>query len=239
MPEFAREYFQEYPSLLAELQSLERRRNIRVFKKLIGEKSEINFYSWLSEMRIGLYLDGIVSQLFYEKNICNKTPDWVGTMNGQEIIFEVLRLNTNESELLQRIDEERKLRNFRKENPGVPVITYSGAKVLSSEYCYGAQSKLQAKEFAYRQVVFESRMPFIICATPTLDTFIGDLDFFDFLIGHNKGGFFYTDENFGKTVTGILLKTFWGGYVYFHNELARNQLNSESDAFFKSLRYSE
>lgn len=58
-----------------------------------------------------------------------------------------------------------------------------------------------------------------------------------FLVASNKKGFFYSDEYFGKNITGVLFRTYYGACFYYHNEKAINKLNPKNFNFFSELFY--
>lgn len=235
---FIEDHFTEDPKLLQDVKTLEAKHNLKLLPKLYGDKNEINFYSWISEMRFGLYFDGFSSQLKHNEKISGKTPDWTIQMNGQKIITDVLRINTEENELKGQIEIQKSIRKLNEENPE-RIFIHSRTKVMSSAYLYGAQSKLVAKETKYRDIVAANKMPLIICVACTLDTFLDSLDFYDFLIGHTNKGFFYTDKDFSNNVTGVLIRTYYNQFEYFHNEVAENKLNSKNYDHFNTIIYKE
>lgn len=245
--DFVNEHFKADPKLLNDIKALEKKRNLRLLAQLVKDKNEINFYSWLSEIKFGLYFDTISSELKHNEKIeieedvklKIKTPDWTAVINGQKILTDTLRINVEENELKQRIESLKTQRKAQKENSSLNFIMSSEVKVMSSEYLYGAQTKLVNKESTYRNIIIKDKVPFIICVACTLDTFLGSLDFFDFLIGHTKRGFFYKEKDFGRNVTGVLIRTYYNELVYFHNELAEHQLNQANLDFFNTIHYKE
>lgn len=230
---FITQFFQDHPKFYERVTALEKKRSLNILGKLANEKNEVNFHSWRSEVGFGFFFDAICEDMKFEERIEGKEPDWTILMNGEKFLAEVLRLNTKEDELLETLQQEKKMMDSLKEQPTNPIIGRGKVKTMSSKYFYGHQSKLVKKEISYRDIIRKLHLPFIICIESTIDTFISDLDTFDFLIGNTKSGFFYTDANFGKTVTGVLLKDYFGQFVYYHNDLAENQFN---DLNMKSLK---
>jgi hypothetical protein len=57
------EYFETRPELLIEINDLESRHMLFLWKKLKGDSNEINFFSWLSEIRFGLFFDKLCTGL--------------------------------------------------------------------------------------------------------------------------------------------------------------------------------
>lgn len=231
----ADEFFETRQELLDDIKSFENRSGVNLWNALNSEKDPVNFFSRLSEVRFGLFFETVCSNLQYNCQIENKTPDWLLTMNDQQILCEVLRLNTPEEECRKAIEQSRQLRYFQKQNPGVPIITRSPVKAISLEYLSGAQSKMVAKEKKYRHIIKKHHLPFIVCVTSTIETFLSELDFADFLLG--KRGFFATDENFGRNVTGVLLHSYFGQFFYYNNDQALFQLIKENRATIEIFEY--
>jgi hypothetical protein len=220
------EFFEGKPEFLKEIESFENRRKLNLLGKLKTDKDEINFFSWLAEVRFGLFFDKFCLNIENDYRIESKMPDWCITGNGQNFIAEVIRLNTPEKEYRASIERNRQTRKFQKENPDVPLIIQGKAKMISLEYLSGGQSKLVKKEERYRDIVQKYKMPFIICVAPTIDTYLFELDFYDFFMGSR--GYFKRDENFGRNVTGILLNTPFNQFFYYHNEDAEYQLTKKT-----------
>ncbi|RYY00935.1 MAG: hypothetical protein EOO53_20575 [Gammaproteobacteria bacterium] len=222
----AEEFFETHSEFLKEIIVLQEQRQFNLLKKISDDKNEINFFSWLAEVRFGLFFDKISRVLKNDHLIEGKTPDWILEMGDQKIMAEVLRLNTSEEEYKSSIAKNRQVRKFQKENPATPLVIKGTTKIISLEYLGGNQSKLVKKEETYRDIIRKHELPFIICVAPTIDTFLFELDFADFLLG-NKG-FFMRCESFRRNVTGVLLNTPFGGFFYFHNAHADFQLLPEN-----------
>lgn len=224
----ADEFLETKPELLDAIRSFERSRGLSLLRKLQEEKDTINFFSTLAEIRAGLFFDPLCSELRYNSPLDGKRPDWALTLNGQNMLCEVLRLNTLEEECKASIERNRELRRFQVENPGLPIIEYSEAKSIDTAYLCGAQSKLQKKEATYRSIIESRQLSYIICVNPSIETFINEIDITDFLMGRN--GFFATDEYFGRNVTGVLLQGYFTGHwTYFPNERAQFSLTEENE----------
>ncbi|HEX8334672.1 MAG TPA: hypothetical protein VF622_18755 [Segetibacter sp.] len=229
------EYFETRQELQKGIENFEQQRHLSLFKKLVTDQDEMNFFSWLAEVRFGLFFNRMCNDIYYDQTIDTKTPDWTLLLNGQKILGEVLRVNTPESEYRESIAQNRKQRSFQKENPGVPFITHGPIKVITLEHLAGAESKLVRKEEKYRNIILKYHLPFILCVAPTIDTFLFELDFQDFLMGGR--GFFRRNENFGQHVTGVLLNTPFGGFFYYHNERAKYPLTVDNLQKFQPLFY--
>jgi hypothetical protein len=234
LPEFAREHFEAQPEFLSALERLEQRRGIRLLYNAWSDPSEINFYARLAEMRFGLFFDPHVEQLWYERLLDNKRPDWTIKARDQQCIAEVLRVNAEEKEMLAYFEETRIIRRFQKANPGVPIIPPPRSKILSSAYFYNAQAKLEAKEEKYGTLVVQYKLPLIICIAPFVLTFISDQDTFDFLIGSRKEGYFYQSDVCQENIAGVLLETYFGSTFFFENPNARFPLSSHNLSWMRS-----
>ena len=223
----ADEFLESRPELLNAIESFESRRGLSLLRNLQGEENVINFFSMLAEIRTGLFFDPLCSDLRYNFPLEGKRPDWYLTLNGQYILCEVLRLNPTEEECNAIIERSREIRRFQIENPGVPILAYGEAKSIDAAFLCGAQSKLQIKEAKYRTIIERHQLPYIICVNPSTETYINEIDLNDFLMG--KHGFFATDENFGRYVTGVLLHGYFNGqWVYFPNDNAQFKLTAEN-----------
>jgi hypothetical protein len=128
---FIDDHFTDDPKFLQDIKALEVKHNLKLLTKLYKDKNEINFYSWISEMRFGLFFDSVCSELKHNEKIGGKTPDWTVNIDGQKIITEVLRINTEENELKERIESQKIIRKLHKENPEERFLMRSGTKVMS------------------------------------------------------------------------------------------------------------
>jgi hypothetical protein len=223
----ADEFLETKPRLFDAIESFERRRGLSLLRNLQEEENTINFFSTLAEIRTGLFFDPVCSALRYNFPLDRKRPDWLFTINGQHILCEVLRLNTQEEECRASIERNRELRRFQIRNLGAPIVEYGNAKIIDTAFLCGAQSKLKYKEAKYRNIIERHELPYIICVNPSLQTFINEIDLNDFLMGRH--GFFATDDNFGRYVTGVLLQGYFTGHwIYFPNQKAQFILTEEN-----------
>jgi hypothetical protein len=220
----------------------EKRRNLRLIKKIEDNPDEIYFYSWFSEVRFGLFFDKIADVLQNDPKIrCpksgeDKTPDWLVEVNEQTILTEVLRVSAlTEPQLREHIAFVHRI-NRRNVEHGSIKYFHTTSRGLDSAYYYNCQAALERKEERYRAIIHERKWPFVICLSPMLESFINVRDTYDFFIASGKG-FLYTNEYFRENVTGILLKTSFGEFVYFHNENAQYQLNRLNLDVFQSYSY--
>ena len=220
----ADEFLETKSELITAIKSFEKKRNFSLLHRLLKEENAINFFSTLAEIRTGLFFDPLCSELRYNWPVGGQRPDWFLNINDQNILCEVLRLNTTEEECTASIERSRQLRRFQIDNPVVPIIDYREAKTINTAFLLGAQSKLQYKEAKYRKIIEHHRMPFIICVNPSIQTYINEIDLNDFFMG--RQGFFASDDYFGRSVTGVLLQGYFiGQWVYYPNEKAKYPLS--------------
>lgn len=230
--DFANKYFETQNDIYEAIKTLSIKRKINLFDKLSSDKNEINFMSWLSEMKFGLRLDKVFQNLSYEHKINNQTPDWFVTSNGQTLVFEVVRINKNEQELLTKIDEFKTPKIQDKSI--VATVKHSG--VLDNQYFYGNINKIENKEIAYRKIVEEKNCSLIICVDSSeIDLFIFYNDFYDFFIADGKYGYFNRNISFGKNVSAIFIQVPYVGYKLILNENCKNKLNLQNLCAIKQL----
>jgi len=86
-------FFLGRDELLEQIKTFEKKRQLNLLRHLASKENEEEFLSVISEIQFGLFFDKKASTVYYEKRIDNKKPDWTFTMNGQEVIAEVVRLN--------------------------------------------------------------------------------------------------------------------------------------------------
>ena len=152
------EFFETKPDLLGQIKAFEEHRGLKLLRKLVKDGDEVNFFSWLSEVRFGLFFDKMCEDILNECIMESQRPDWALMMNGQEIIAEVLRINTPDEEYRVAIAQNRQHRKFQKENPGIPIIMKGPIKTVDLKYLGSGQSKLSQKEEKYRERERESYM---------------------------------------------------------------------------------
>jgi hypothetical protein len=225
-------YFQEHPKVLPVIQEFETRRGLHLFKRLRQQQHDINFLSWLAEMRFGVQFDKMASTITYDRKIDGQTPDWIIEANNQKIIVEVARLNLSEPEMKAKISA------FVSPPPHNPDIVATVTTIsANSQYFFGRIDRIAAKEETYRDLVKRQACPFIICIDcSTLDLVIFDNDVRDFFIGDGRHGYFFENKDFGENVTGLFLRDPFNQYTYFNNSSAINQLDGATLSFFgKSL----
>jgi hypothetical protein len=221
-------YFLERPNVLPVIQEFETRRRLHLLKRLRQQQHDINFLSWLAEMRFGVQFDKMASTIAYDRKIEGQTPDWIIEANNQKIIAEVARLNLAEPEMVERIS------NFVSPPPRNPNVMATATAVSANSWkFFGKIDRIEAKEETYRDLVRRQACPFIICIDcSTLELAIFDNDVRDFFIGDGKRGYFFENKDFGENVTGLFLRDPFNQYTYFNNPCALNQLDEATLSFF-------
>jgi hypothetical protein len=221
-------YFRRHPDVLQVIQELETRRRLHLFKRLRQQQHDINFLSWLAEMRFGVQFDKMASTITYDRKIDGQTPDWIIKTNNQKIIAEVARLNLSEPEMKAKISEfvSPPVHDSR-------MVATATTVSANSQYFFGKIDRIEAKEIAYRDLVKRLAFPFIICIDcSTLDLVIFDNDVHDFFIADGKRGYFFENRDFGENVTGLFLRDPFNQYTYFNNPVALHQLDRATLSFF-------
>src|SRR5690606_19931014 len=147
-------------------------------------------------------------------------------------IFEVVRINRHEQELLSKIDEFKN--PLTQDNNIVATVRHSG--VLDSKYFYGNIDKIAKKEAAYKRIVEEKKYSLIICVDCfeiNLFTFYNDFD--DFFVADGKHGYFNRNVSFAKNVSAIFMQVPFDGYKVILNEICDNKLNEQNLNAIKQL----
>jgi hypothetical protein len=156
--QMAETYFQKRPDVLRVIEEFGVRRRLSLFKRLGQDQNDINFLSWLAEMKFGVQFDKVATTISYDRKIDGQTPDWFIEANKQEIIAEVARINLDETEMLGRVSE------FVSPPAAAPgIVATSTSKSLHSQYFFGALGKIERKEEVYRELIKRRAIPFIIC----------------------------------------------------------------------------
>ena len=226
LPEIAKIYFHFNPKVFEAICKLNAKANKSLFKTIISD-DEINFFSWLTEMKFGIFFDSRNFELDYNPNTDGQAPDWK-LKRGEEIIYaEVLRLNLTDSLMYEKVKDLRE-RYINRDRPQKPEIEIRASGEMSMRYFYGKESKLTDKESKYRSLIVTKRQPFILCIDCSESRlFLDYLDFQDYFIGA-ENGFFYTDKNFGENISGILIRTMWNEILFLNNPNALFAIESET-----------
>ena len=224
----ADKYFDQNPMVYEAIQDFARNRAVNIFKTLRNDENEINFLSWLSEMKFGLQFDKFASAMEYDADMNGQTPDWLVTANKQTFVAEVVRINLHELEMTSKIE------GFISPTQADSRLVATGAsKSLDGTYFYGALGKIEKKEIVYRPLITNGLIPFIICVyCSELTLFIFENDFFDFFLGDGKHGYFFRNKEFGENVTGIFFRDPYNQYKFIKNPIAKNKLNEGNLEFF-------
>jgi len=186
-----------------------------ILRKFETEKDDINFFSRLSEIKFGYLLLQIFRKNFqYEPNISKLTPDWLIEINGDKIIFEVLRINPK-NEILNKIIDDHK------NDVETPK---SGAKITNgilSDY-----HKIFKKELTYRELIEQENYKLVVCIDASSFEKLIDIEdikvFFDFdkitspVFGHGK---------FVENIAGLIVIPFMGKTEFLENVNSQKQLN--------------
>ncbi len=230
--DFADKYFESRKETHDKIKELSEKRKLNLFGKLLSDKNEINFMSWLSEMKFGLRLDKIFQTLLYDHKINNQTPDWLVNFNGQNLIFEVVRINRHEQELLNKIKEFKNEKSQEKNI--IATAKYSG--VLDGHYFYGNIDKIAKKEITYRKIIKDKNYSLIICVDSSeTDLFTFYNDFLDFFVADGKHGYFNRNISFGKNVSAIFIQVPFDGYKIIVNENCNNKLNVQNLSLIRQM----
>lgn len=226
LPEIAKIYFHFNPTVFEDICNLNSKVDKSLFRP-ISKNNEINFFSWLSEMKFGIFFDSVNFELEYDVDVNKQTPDWKLKKNGEIIYAEVLRLNLHDT-LMQEKIRELKERYLNRDKPKTNVFKSYSSGTMSMEYFYGKESRLTDKEIRYRSLIDIYKNPFILCvdcSEPGL--FLDYLDFEDYFIG-NKKGFFYTNKDFKENISGILIRNVWNQTLYLNNPNASYAIKNET-----------
>ena len=230
--DFADKYFETRKDIYNEIKNLSEKRKLNLFDKLLSDKNEINFMSWLSEMKFGLRLDKIFQTLLYDHKINNQTPDWLVTSKGQNLIFEVVRINLHEQELLYKVHD---FKNSKTQDKNI-IATVKHSVVLDSQYFYGNIDKIAKKELVYKKIVEEKNYSLIICVDCSeIDLFTFYNDFHDFFVADGKHGYFNRNISFGKNVSAIFVLVPFDGYRIIVNENCEHKLNEQNLSAIKQM----
>src|SRR3954447_10568874 len=104
LPEIAEIYFHFNPVVLADISNLNAKINKSLFKPIFTT-DEINFFSWLSEMKFGIFFDSLNFQLEYSPDTYKQTPDWKLKRDDEIIYAEVLRFNLHNYLMQEKISD--------------------------------------------------------------------------------------------------------------------------------------
>lgn len=236
-------FYNTHIGLKEKIENLSEKHNISLFSKLNKEKNKNNFESLLTEANFGLFFDKIGTNLRYNSIVFKNsktTPDFIFSMNSQDIIVEVFRVNESEDE-----------------NTNIDQLLKT--IIIKPEKICGENGTIINKVKKYGNLVQEDEYPFLICVY--LDHVSG-LDAYELnkcLYGSSvdnrianrisggsipgppshdyADGLYYKDPLVRNSVSGILLRDPNQLYTYFHNFNSNNKLNIININYFLKMQY--
>jgi len=94
-------YFEKRLDLVNEIKALDEKHQLHFITLLQKEKDRANFLSIISEIYFARFFDTIAETILHDKPLANKRPDFNLSINNQQIIAEVARLNPSEGDQKQ------------------------------------------------------------------------------------------------------------------------------------------
>lgn len=238
---------------------LSEKHKLSLYKKILQENDQANLSSLLTESRFGIFFDKFCETLRYDvKAFANssKTPDWLVGINGQSIIAEVYRLNPALEVHSRRDAENRAMEEFRKKNPGVPVMGTFHRIIPQPLKLSGNSGAIAEKAEKYGPLVEAEGYPLIICLYFDFVSGQDKLDLYNCLYGHSvefggyvphpdfplgtiyhslEGAMFYDNQQVKNNVSGVLLRT-ESSYLYFDNPNPQNRLNEANKGWLGAFQ---
>jgi|GEM_PF-4026533 len=99
-------YKNEQPSFFQAIRDMEVKHNTSIINKMKERRYDFDsFRGIMVEVEYGLFLDQFAENLEYEPNIDGKTPDWLASINGHNVIVEVARLKDSQ-EIEQQMQKD-------------------------------------------------------------------------------------------------------------------------------------
>tara|TARA_B110000967_G_scaffold209020_1_gene263343 strand:- start:1441 stop:2100 length:660 start_codon:yes stop_codon:yes gene_type:complete len=200
------------------IKNLEKVTGKSIYKDLENEKDEINFFSKLSEIKIGSYLlDKSFDDLTYEPKIEGKRPDWQVNKNGDKIIIEVLKINLPNEKFTKKIE------SFKRGEYYIPPSgLYMGLAMLNKN----DKDKIEIKEMKYRELIKRKEYKLMI----GIDASEWDkrIDAQDIMDTFNFENMKSNESDFIKNVTGLILIPYMGNTEFILNKNCENQLCNEN-----------
>ena len=251
------------PDLLEDIYRVCKKHNLSLYDKIRKEENKVNLYSLLSEARFGLFFDKVCSGLKYNHKAFNNsktTPDFLITIHEQDIVVDVCRLNPAKEDQDRQDAEDAAIEEFRKNNPGIPVMRNSHLITMKPEKLCGANGSIACKGEKYGPLVNEVNKPFLIClyfnfvsGHDALDLyhclygcstkFIGDYNYKEYTIGAQffdlSNALYYSNEQIKNNVSGVLLCTNSNQFIYYHNFSFHNRLNNDNVNWLSTFQYKE
>ncbi len=197
-------------------------------KKITSEENDINALSLLTEIELGYTLHQLFEDVKYEPTINGKKPDWLVNSFGENLIFEVRKINPLEKDVTDTITRFKNGEYF-----GNTRTTFS----FSQKEFEASMGKIIAKEESYRSLITEDNYKLLVyfdvvmlpCYCLTKDDFRGLFDF-------DKPTFPLSKyPTFIENVSGILAKPNFGGKVFISNNQSKYLLNNENLKILENL----
>jgi len=94
-------FFEDRQHQISDIQSLDKRHSLNLSRKLRNETDQVSFLSTISEVRFAQFFDPCATSMIHEGRINGTTPDWLITMNEQQVLMEVARLNPSERDKVE------------------------------------------------------------------------------------------------------------------------------------------
>jgi len=94
-------YFAKRNALAEEIKVLDEKHQLRFVTLLQKEQNRANFLSTISEFYFARFFDQIATKILHDSLLADKRPDFSLSINNQQIIAEVARLNPSEGDQKQ------------------------------------------------------------------------------------------------------------------------------------------
>ena len=117
-------FFEGREALFETFEEFDDRHGLGIINSLYKENNEVDFLSKITEIHFGLFFGTFSSSVKYSKMYDKLTPDWALTINGQEIIAEVMRLNPSVADKV-KLDFDSKFMNALHEIKQKCVLEFS------------------------------------------------------------------------------------------------------------------
>jgi hypothetical protein len=254
-------YKKKRPELLEKIEQLSLKHGLSLFNKIKQETNETNLNSLMTEAHFGIYFDTFSTSIKYNHKYfsqSNATPDFVACVNGQDIVFEVLRVNPAMTDAEIQVAEELAMNNFISENPGIPVMGGFHMITQRPNKLIGENGSIIIKALKYGPLVGKANNPIILCVYLDLISGHNAHDLYQTLYGSSArlmsdfgiddlypnspfhligDGLFYNNKQMQENVSGVLLRDNDAQFIYFHNFSSRNRLNTGNKELFISLQH--
>lgn len=217
MPKIINSFFEKNKNYSEYIKQLEIVTGKPILKKLQKTNDEINFFSIISEIKFGKYLVDIFGDtLRYEPSILGKTPDWFVEINGDKIIFEVLRINPPNDKFQNKIDSYL-----------VNGLSTNSSGVFIGLGCLNLTDlkKILKKEETYKELIEFNDYKLVICIDASdWDKKIDVLDInYSFDFENDNSPLYY--EFFTRNVTGLMVEPYFGSIKFIINNNVKKKLN--------------